>query len=98
MEKKMNETYWQQVTLVFYLNLLQQPTEYSLYFSDTKQTTSKVNYILKSKFFQSQFSKDKYWFLYLNLLHSEVQEGVLVADADQTLGALTAHAGAQASI
>lgn len=42
--------------------------------------------------------KVKYWFLYLNLLHSEVQEGVLVADTDQALGALTSHAGAQASI
>lgn len=47
----MNETYWQQITLVFYLNLLQQSTEYSLYFSDTKQTTSKVNDILKRNSF-----------------------------------------------
>lgn len=36
--------------------------------------------------------------LYLYLLHGEVQEGVLVADTDQALGALTAHAGAQASV
>lgn len=36
--------------------------------------------------------------LYLYLLHSEVQEGVLVTDADQALGALTSHAGTQASI
>lgn len=35
---------------------------------------------------------------YLDLLHRQVQEGVLVADADQTLGALTAHAGSQPSI
>ena len=38
------------------------------------------------------------WCPYLYLLHSEVQEGVLVADADQALGALTAHAGAQPSV
>lgn len=37
-------------------------------------------------------------FLYLYLLHREVQEGVLVADTDQALGALTSHAGAQASV
>ncbi len=37
-------------------------------------------------------------FLYLYLLHSEVQEGVLVADTDQALGTLTSHAGAQASV
>lgn len=37
-------------------------------------------------------------YLYLNLLHGEVQEGVLVADTDQALGALTSHAGAQASV
>lgn len=36
--------------------------------------------------------------MYLYLLHSEVQEGVLVTDADQALGALTSHAGTQASI
>lgn len=39
-----------------------------------------------------------YRILYLYLLHSEVQEGVLIADADQTLGAFTSHAGAQASV
>lgn len=37
-------------------------------------------------------------FLYLYLLHSEVQEGVLVADTDQALGAFASHAGAQASV
>lgn len=42
--------------------------------------------------------KSQQWFSYLYLLHSEVQEGVLVADADQALGALASHAGAQASI
>lgn len=36
--------------------------------------------------------------MYLYLLHSEVQEGVLVTDTDQALGALTSHAGTQASI
>lgn len=37
-------------------------------------------------------------FLYLNLLHRQVQEGVLVADTDQALWTLTAHAGAQTSV
>ena len=36
--------------------------------------------------------------LYLYLLNSEVQEGVLIADADQALGALAAHAGPQAPV
>lgn len=36
--------------------------------------------------------------MYLNLLHCQVQEGVLIAHADQALGALAAHAGAQASV
>lgn len=36
--------------------------------------------------------------LYLNLLHRQVQESVLIAHADQALGALAAHAGAQASV
>lgn len=36
--------------------------------------------------------------LYLDLLHGQVQEGVLVADADQTLGALAAHAGSQTAV
>lgn len=35
---------------------------------------------------------------YLYLLHGEVQEGVLVAHADQALGALAAHAGAETSV
>lgn len=35
---------------------------------------------------------------YLDLLHRQIQEGVLVADADQTLGAFAAHAGPQTSI
>lgn len=34
----------------------------------------------------------------LNLLHRQIQEGVFVADADQALGALAAHAGSQASV
>ena len=32
---------------------------------------------------------------HLYLLHGEVQESVVVADADQALGPLAAHAGAQ---
>lgn len=36
--------------------------------------------------------------LYLDLLDGQVQEGVLVAYADQTLGALTAHAGSQTAV
>ncbi len=36
--------------------------------------------------------------LYLDLLDGQVQEGVLVADADQTLGALAAHAGSQTAV
>ena len=35
---------------------------------------------------------------YLYLLNGEIQEGVLIADTDQALGALAAHAGSQASI
>lgn len=35
---------------------------------------------------------------YLYLLHGQVQEGILVADADQALGAFTPHAGAQTSV
>ena len=35
---------------------------------------------------------------HLYLLHGEVQEGVVVADADQALGPLAAHAGAQAPV
>lgn len=35
---------------------------------------------------------------HLDLLHRQVQEGVLVADADQALGALAAHAGAQTAV
>lgn len=36
--------------------------------------------------------------MYLNLLHCQVQKSVLIAHADQALGALAAHTGAQASI
>lgn len=36
--------------------------------------------------------------LYLDLLHRQVQESVLVADADQTLGTLAAHAGSQTTV
>lgn len=36
--------------------------------------------------------------LYLYLLYGQVQEGVLTAYADQTLGPLTAHAGSQTAI
>lgn len=36
--------------------------------------------------------------LYLDLLDGQVQEGVLVADADQTLGALAAHTGSQTAV
>lgn len=39
-----------------------------------------------------------YSILYLYLMDGEVQEGVLIADTDDTLGALAAHAGAQASV
>lgn len=35
---------------------------------------------------------------YLDLLHRQVQEGVLVADADQTFGAFAAHTGSQAAV
>lgn len=35
---------------------------------------------------------------YLDLLHCQVQEGVLVPHPDQALGAFAAHAGAQATI
>ena len=35
---------------------------------------------------------------HLYLLHGEVQEGVVVADADQALGPLAAHAGAKAPV
>ena len=35
---------------------------------------------------------------HLDLLHGQVQEGVLVADADEALGALAPHAGAQPSV
>lgn len=36
--------------------------------------------------------------MYLYLLHSEVQEGVLIAHTDQALGTLASHAGPQASV
>lgn len=36
--------------------------------------------------------------LHLDLLHGQVQEGVLVANADQALGALASHAGAQTAV
>lgn len=36
--------------------------------------------------------------VYLYLLHSEVQEGVFIADTDQALGALASHAGSEASV
>lgn len=36
--------------------------------------------------------------LYLDLLDGQVEEGVLVADTDETLGALAAHAGTQTAI
>lgn len=36
--------------------------------------------------------------LHLDLLHRQVQEGVLAAHADQALGALAAHAGPQAAV
>lgn len=36
--------------------------------------------------------------LYLNLLYSQVQERVLVSDADETFGSFAAHAGAQTSV
>lgn len=35
---------------------------------------------------------------YLDLLHRQIQEGVLIADADKTLRALAAHAGSQATV
>lgn len=35
---------------------------------------------------------------YLYLPHGQVQEGVLIAHADQTLRAFTAHAGSQTSV
>lgn len=36
--------------------------------------------------------------LYLDLLHRQVQESVLIPDADQTLGTLAAHAGSQTAV
>lgn len=44
------------------------------------------------------FREGKCGWRYLNLLHRQVQESVLIAHADQALGALAAHAGAQASV
>lgn len=34
----------------------------------------------------------------LDLLHRQIQEGVLIADADQAFGAFTAHACSQAAV
>lgn len=57
-----------------------------------KNTSHKISF--NQGFWSGAFQE----LLYLYLLHSEVQEGVLVTDADQALGALTSHAGTQASI